>query len=376
MEKFDTYIHNIDPFLIQFSEGFGLRWYGLAYLAGIVLGYFIILKLIRMGRMQIKEEVLSDFATWMAFGILIGGRLGYCLFYAPHLFLEFGPTLPYWGILEVHKGGMSSHGGIAGVSMACFLFARQHKLNFLHCLDITVLGGSLGFLFGRIANFINGELYGREVASKIAWAVKFPSELREWASFDTPKLDRLGALVESMGPISLNVSSGEPSFLQANKQQWSQWVSEYKFSGTANYNVNKFLDYIQAQVYAGNESVMEGLQWVLTARHPSQLYQAFLEGFMVFVLLNILWLKPRHPGVIAAGFGGFYALARIIGEQYRMPDAALGFQLFGLTRGQWLSVFMLLAALLLYVYALKKNGTKYGGWLSGSSKEKKQSVSK
>lgn len=370
MENFKTYIHNIDPFLIQFSENFGVRWYGLAYLAGIVLGYFIILKLIRMGRMQIKEEVLSDFATWMAFGILIGGRLGYCVFYAPHLFMDFGSSFPYWGILEVHKGGMSSHGGIVGVSAACYLFARQHKLNFLHCLDITVLGGSLGFFFGRIANFINGELYGREVSSQVSWATKFPSELREWASFEPTKLDRLSSLVESLGSISIK-GSGGPRSLQATSEQWSDWVRQYKFNTTANFNVNQYLDYIQAQVYKGNETVLSGLQWVLTARHPSQLYQAFLEGFMVFVLLNVIWLKPRHPGVIAAGFGGLYALARILGEQYRMPDAALGYQLLGLTRGQWLSVFMFLAAILLFIYALKKNGTKYGGWLSQSETKSK-----
>ncbi len=363
METYQTYIHNIDPFIIQFSDSFGIRWYGLAYLAGIVLGYFIILKLIRMGRMQIQEAVLSDFATWMAFGILIGGRLGYCLFYAPHLFLEFSSSLPFWGILEVHKGGMSSHGGIAGVSAACYLFARQHKLNFLHCLDITVLGGSLGFLFGRIANFINGELYGREVSSPISWAVKFPSELREWASFEPEKLDRLAPLVESLGAINLTQTGGSRT-LQASREQWLEWVRQYKMSGTANFNVNQFLDYIQTQVYVGHEMVLSGLQGVLTARHPSQLYQAFLEGFMVFVCLNVLWLKPRQPGVIAAGFGGLYALARILGEQYRMPDAAIGYQLLGLTRGQWLSVGMLGLALMLYLFALKNKGPKYGGWLS------------
>lgn len=370
METFKTYIHNIDPFLIQFSSGFGIRWYGLAYLAGIVLGGLIILKLIRKGKMQMPEELLVDFGTWVAFGIFIGGRLGYCIFYAPHLFLEFGSltlpvlniNIPIWSVLEVYKGGMASHGGIAGVMAACFLFARKHKLNFLHCLDITVLGGSLGFFFGRIANFINGELYGREVASKISWAVKFPSELGEWARFEPQKLERLGGLVEAIGEIPVQYSGG-PNTLYATKAQWSSWVGQYKFSQTANFNVNQFIDYIQQQVYLGNQKVLEGLQWVLTARHPSQLYQAFLEGLFVFIILNIIWLKPRKSGVIAASFGGLYAIARIIGEQYRMPDANIGFQFLGLTRGQWLSVFMLLAALALLIYSLKKKGPKYGGWL-------------
>lgn len=363
METYNTYIHNIDPFVIQFSDQFGVRWYGLAYLAGILLGYAIILKLIRKGKMQIKEEILSDFATWMAFGILIGGRLGYCIFYAPHLLTEFGSSFPFWGVLEVHKGGMASHGGIAGVSAACFLFARKHKLNFLHCLDITVLGGSLGFFFGRIANFINGELYGREVASKISWAVKFPSELREWASYDVQKLDRLGSLVESLGTISVN-QNGKSQTISASAQTWSSWVASYKSNINSNLNVNQYLEFIQDQIYKGNEQVLAGLQWVLTARHPSQLYQAILEGLMVFVILNLIWLKPRKPGVIAAAFGALYALARIIGEQYRMPDASIGYQLLGLTRGQWLSVGMLVMAFLLLMYSLKQNSKNYGGWRS------------
>ncbi len=362
METFNTYIHNIDPFLIQFSDQFGVRWYGLAYLAGILLGYAIILKLIKKGKMQIHEEMLSDFATWMAFGILIGGRVGYCVFYAPHLLTEFGSSFPFWGVLEVHKGGMASHGGIAGVSVACYLFAKKYKLNFLHCLDITVLGGSLGFFFGRIANFINGELYGREVASKISWAVKFPSELREWASYEPQKLDRLGALVESLGAIS-TPRNGSKITIEATSQVWSSWVSDYRINLNSNWNVNQFIEYIQAQVLAGNEQVLKGLQWVLTARHPSQLYQAVLEGLLVFIVLNLIWLKPRKPGVIAAAFGGLYGFARIIGEQYRMPDASIGYQLMGLTRGQWLSVGMLLAAFFLLMYSLKKQGKSYGGWL-------------
>lgn len=371
METFKTYIHNIDPVFIHFPdkiwifnlpENFGIRWYGLAYLAGIILGYFIILKLVRKGKMQIPEELLGDFATWMAFGIFIGGRLGYCIFYSPHLLFDFSSSFPFWGVLEVHKGGMASHGGIAGVMVACYLFARKHKLNFLHCLDITVLGGSLGFFFGRIANFINGELYGRAVDSKVAWAVKFPNELKEWAAFDSEKLNRLSSLVENLGPIPV-VRDGVQTSIQASSGQWTSWVSQFQTNMNANWSVNKFLDYIQTQVMLGNEKVLDGLQWVLTARHPSQLYQAILEGLLVFIILNLIWLKPRKPGVIAASFGGLYALARIIGEQYRMPDSAIGYQLLGLTRGQWLSVFMLLAAFFLFMYSLKKNGKKYGGWL-------------
>lgn len=360
MENLNTYVHHINPFALQFTETIGIRWYGLAYLAGILLGYVIIMKMIKLGRMQIKAELLADFATWMAFGIFIGGRLGYCLFYAPYLFFEFHSDFPFWGVLEVHKGGMASHGGIMGVAAACFFFARKHKLNVLHCLDITVLGGSLGFLFGRIANFINGELYGRPVESAVKWAVKFPEELKEWTFHAPQKLHALGGLVTQLSP--LKIQNGTAQTLVASPEQWTEWVNNYRINMNANWSVNHFVDHIKALAMNGNPEVLEALQHILTARHPSQLYQAFLEGFMVFVVLNLIWWVPRKPGVIAASFGFLYALARIIGEQFRMPDSNIGFQLLGLTRGQWLSVGMLVAAGLLLWYSISRKNSKLGGW--------------
>ena len=360
MDIYKTYVHSIDPFVIQFTENFGIRWYGLAYLAGLVLGCLFIWQMVkRSHRMDMREEWVIDFGTWMAFGILIGGRLGYCLFYAPELFLKFSGSVPFWGVLEVYKGGMASHGGMIGVAVACYLFARKHEINFLHCIDINVLGASLGFFFGRLANFINGELYGRVVESKISWAVKFPGELREWANYSPEKLNRLGSFVESLGSFSLG--EGEKT-LKVSQDQWAQWVGNYSINISSNRSVNQVVSYIQEQIYMGNAQVIEGMQWVLSPRHPSQIYQALLEGLLVFVCLNLVWLKPRKPGVIAAGFGVFYGLARIIGEQFRMPDPGLGFQFLGLTRGQWLSVVLIGVSIGLYFYSIRQKTPDMGGW--------------
>lgn len=364
MENFNTYVHHINPFALQFSQSIGIRWYGLAYLAGIILGYVIIMRMIKMGRMAIKAELLADFATWMAFGIFLGGRLGYCVFYAPHLFLEFSSSVPFWGVLEVHKGGMASHGGIIGVSVACWLFARKHKLNVLHCLDITVLGGSLGFFFGRIANFINGELYGRPVESAVKWAVKFPQELKEWSYYAPQNLHSVGQLAAQISPLKLQGDRGEQT-LSTTPEQWTEWIDNYRINLHANWSVNQFIDEIQALAIQGNEQVLTALQQILTARHPSQLYQAVLEGLLVFIILNLIWWVPRKPGVIAASFGFLYALARIAGEQFRMPDSNIGLQLLGLTRGQWLSVGMVLAAGVLLWYSLSRAAKPLGGWTSG-----------
>src|SRR5690606_2859466 len=105
-------------------------------------------------------------------GTLIGGRLGYCLFYKPELLISFSSGFPFWGVLEVHKGGMASHGGILGIMVACWLFARREKIPTLHAIDVAAFGGQWGVIYGRIANFINGELYGREASEGFKWAVK------------------------------------------------------------------------------------------------------------------------------------------------------------------------------------------------------------
>ena len=361
MDDYKTYIHNIDPFLIQFTENFGVRWYGLAYLAGFVVGYFFLQQMIRRSQnMDMRAEWVIDFITWSAFGVLIGGRLGYCIFYAPELFLKFSGSIPFWGVLEVYKGGMASHGGMIGVAVACYLFARKYKINFLHCLDaVAICGAPLGFFFGRLANFVNGELYGRVVESKIPWAVKFPGELREWAGYNPEKLNRLSPFVESLGSFSLG--EGKRT-LEVSQEQWVEWVSQYTLNVSANRNVNQVIQYIQDQIYKGHAQVIEGMQWVLSPRHPSQIYQALLEGFLVFICLNLIWLKPRKPGVIAMSFAFLYGLARIIGEQFRMPDPGLGFELLGLTRGQWLSVALIAVALLGYFYAIRQDVSLMGGW--------------
>ena len=129
-------------------------------------------------------------------------------------------------------------------------------------------------------------------------------------------------------------------------ETWTLWVNQYSYSGQARYNIST-IDEIILAIQNGSVEMANALAPVLTSRYPSQLYQALMEGLSVLVVCNIVWLKPRKPGVITAIFGLLYALMRIAGEQYRMPDAHLGFQALGLTRGQWLSVGMVAVALVL-----------------------------
>lgn len=330
------YVHAIDPFALQFTDTFGIRWYGLAYLAGFFLGYLAIRSMIARGRSPLPTEKAGDFVFTVALGTVIGGRLGYCLFYNPELFVSLSSSFPFWGVLRINEGGMASHGGIVGIIVACILFARRHQVPVLHLMDLTTLGGTIGVFFGRLANFVNAELVGRPAAPDLPWAVKFPQDILLWPAQAPERLQELAPVVSEIGISSTT---------------WRGWLEALPLHGVA---VEQALHRIIAAVQHGNEQITTALAPLLVARHPSQIYQALLEGALLFLVLWWVWRSARKPGVIAGLFLVLYALVRIVGEQFRMPDAHIGFQLLGLTRGQWLSIVMVLPGLLLLWYALRR----------------------
>lgn len=356
------YVHNLSPFAIQFTENFGIRWYGLAYLTGFVLGYYAILLMTRRGGTLFKEEGIADFITYCAIGVLVGGRLGYCLFYAPDLFTSVDNHFPYWGALKVNEGGMASHGGIMGVMVVCWLYARSHRMPVLHLLDLVVFGGTLGFFFGRIANFINGELYGRPAPATMAWAVKFPQEMLLWLQKDFPKLTTVGPAVDALKEIK----TPDGQTVQVSSSLWQSWLEAYNHGDfLARAHVHETIEALIKATQQHNAAVIQALGQILTPRYPSQLYQSLLEGLSVFLVLCWIWRRPQKPGVVAGWFGVLYAIARIIGEQYRMPDVQIGFQLFGLTRGQWLSIALIAVAVVWLAYCYRRPVERMGGWNPG-----------
>ena len=248
---------------------FAIRWYALAYIAGIVLGWIYaraILKSQRAwgGPAPISLVDFDDFVLWVTLGIVLGGRTGYVLFY----------NLPYFiqhplQIFELWNGGMSFHGGFLGCVAAVALFARNRKLPVLSLGDITCAVGPIGLFLGRIANFINGELWGR--TTDVPWAFVFPNG----------------------GP--------EP-------------------------------------------------------RHPSQLYEAGLEGILLFVALALMIRVGalKRPGLILGAFIVGYGLARISGEMFREPDIQLGFLWGGLTMGMLLSIPMVAVGIVVMLWAVRR----------------------
>ena len=252
---------DIDPILFQIGP-FALRWYSLAYIAGLLLGWQYMRCLSSKLKIGISNDHLDDFLTWATLGVVLGGRAGYVLFYKPLYFLEHPIE-----ILQVWKGGMSFHGGLLGVAVVMMVYSRRKEIELLKLTDLVAVATPIGLFFGRIANFINGELYGR--VSDVSWAMVFPR------------------------------------------------------GGSA-------------------------------PRHPSQLYEAALEGVLLFVLLNLLIRVEavrKHPGALTGVFLIGYSAARATLETFREPDAHIGLLIGGSTMGQWLSAPMAIAGIALLIWA-------------------------
>ncbi len=349
------YYHQLDPFLIQFTENFGIRWYSLAYLCGIIATYFLAFYFVRRGRLFIPEVKIIDVVTYGAMGAILGGRLGYGLFYSPSLFIDIDSSFPFLGILKVHQGGMSSHGGILGLIVSQWFYGRYHKISFYSLMDLAAIGGSVGIFLGRISNFINGELFGRIIEKKALLGVKFPSEIFLW-------VERAGEYQKEL--ISLKQVLPTFSGLSNLKIQipspyvWEEWVRKAVedpfYKGRISYICNLIID------MSKEPNVRAILESVLFLRHPSQFYQSFFGGFIPFLLVCLVWLKPRKAGVISLVWVVSYLVGRIFTEFFRMPDAAIGYQFLHLTRGQWLSLFLILvsASYAYFVYNKEPKGFK------------------
>ena len=286
------YLHDLSPFVIELSNDFilrqfghsvGVHWYGLAYVVSFLLGGWLYQWLARRGYTDLPVGQVSDFITWAAvFGVMLGGRLGWSLFYwMPERGLDYVLKHPL-ELFKVWEGGMSSHGGILGLVLFTLWWSWRKKVSWTSIGDSLVVVAPIGLLVVRLANFINGELYGRRAgvpggAASVPWAMLFPKEL---------------------GP-------DEPPLAAIQHDEATRtWLRE-----------------------------------VLAPRHPSQLYEALLEGVVLFTALWLLRTRCRVPrGVLTGAFFILYAVLRIVGEFFREPDPA--WSVGWISAGQFLSIFM------------------------------------
>lgn len=342
-----AWLHDLDPFVLRITESFGVRWYGLAYVAAFVCAWLILTRLARRRLILVQPDRVSDLMVALIIGTLAGGRLGYCVFYRPDLLWSFRPSPPWWGVLALHEGGMASHGGMIGLVLACAWFARRHKLSTWHVADCVALVAPVGIFFGRVANFINGELLARVVAPPGTpapwWSVRFPQELIEGHApeLSPEQADRLDDLLRRVALPGDDATDAAHRLIRA--------------------------------VQRGDRALAADLEPLVSARHASQLYQAFAEGIFVLVLLWAIWRAPRRPGVVTAWFLISYGVGRVLTEFVRLPDAHLAVQRFaGLSRGQWLSVVMVVCGVALLMHVRRRGAARIGGWGAGANAAHKQ----
>ncbi|MEY3000293.1 MAG: hypothetical protein RL648_507 [Verrucomicrobiota bacterium] len=267
------WVHDLDPVLWQITETLAIRWYGLAYLAGFLTAFGLLYLYWRRGFSPLAPPAMESVAMAMILGVILGGRLGYFLLYTPRLLIE-DPLI----FFKVWEGGMASHGGFAGVALATVWAARRQAVPVLQLGDLVCSVAAGGLFFGRLANFVNGELWGK--VTSVPWAVIFPGS----APPGTP--------LEAIFP-----------------------------------------------------------------RHPSQLYQAGLEGLCLLLYMQgrFWWTRlrgrPLPNGQLSGEFFLFYAVARIIVEYFREPDAGL---LFGLSRGAFYSIFIAVVGAALVIVSRRR----------------------
>lgn len=345
-------VHDLNPFIFRITETFGPRWYGFAYLLGFLCAYLVIRWLVERQNSDLQGDMVSDFVTYAAFGTLIGGRLGYCLFYDQSLLWSFRPSLPFWGVLAVNEGGMASHGGIIGIVVACFLYARKHHLNPVYLLDIVSIVGPIGVFFGRIANFINGELVGRIAPKEFPFGVRFPSDILNWPQYEYDRLPTLSPVVEKLG---------------INPTRWVEIVRDSQSSSSAKDELYNTLYTIINKIQNGDHGLRDLIGPLLDYRYPSQLFAGLSEGLFTFLVLFFLARKSHRPGVIAGSFIICYAIVRILNEMFREPDIQIGYQAFGLTRGQWLSVAMFIFGVVMLFYWNRTQTQTVHGWMRGEN---------
>lgn len=319
-----TYIHHLDPILVDIpGTPLALRWYGLAYVAGFVLGYWVLLQLAKRKMYCVTPDKLGDFITTVCiFGVLMGGRLGEFFFYwLPEKGLSGFLEDPTW-VFRVWEGGMASHGGILAVMTVAFWYAWKNKHSYCAVLDGLAIVSTIGLFFGRVANFINGELFGRVTDAANPLAMKFPTELGG-LPMET-QIQAVTAMSEAAGVRSITELA------------------------TPN---EGFYDLV-LRLCRENDAVREALGQFLNPRYPSQLFEAVGEGLLLFaVLLSVRLLWRKAPaGIFSALFAFLYAAARITCEHFKQPDAAVW---YGVTEGQWLSIGIALCGVGFLIAAIR-----------------------
>ncbi|MEQ8844911.1 MAG: prolipoprotein diacylglyceryl transferase [Phycisphaerales bacterium] len=370
-----AWLHDLDPVAFRLGPA-TIYWYGISYVVGFVLAWLGLKAIAARGLTPVPGAMIGDVVLFGGIGGVIGGRLGYVLVYQPQLLGEFSGSFPFWGVLNIAGGGMASHGGMVGVLAGLAVLGvvlrrratkedvpRLARVPTLHLVDLACAVAPLGLMCGRIANFINGELLGKVVFRPTEdsgdapwWAVRFPHEiLTRWGTGEISG-EQMVKATEAVGMSQIEVVTTQAG--------WERFYAAY----------TGMLGDLRTGTPEAQRMAANFMAEFVSARHPSQLYQAAVEGPLLLLALAIIWARPRVAGVLTAWFMILYGLGRIATEFFRLPDA--GFvtaRPLGLSRGQWLSVALVVGGVGLLAYVLRRakkqrqagaSVAAFGGWLA------------
>ncbi len=342
-----SYIHNLDPVIFSISNAIKLRWYGLAYLLAFLIGFYLLKRLGDKKLWVLPGEKASDFITFAAiFGVFLGGRIGNIIFYQWSEFTA-NPIM----IFKVWEGGMASHGGIIGLMIFTLVYSWKQKVSWTGLGDGLCVVAPIGIMLGRLANFINGELYGR-IDKSFAWSMKFPKALYDPSLPEHANLHQAQQIAISndshYAAYSQNVDKIRQQIHSSPHQPENTLHSEY-FNLTSQDS-----SHLNAAI-RNQESTRQAIGELLEPRYPSQLFQAAGEGLCLFLILYItrMCFKKLPHGILTGMFFLFYAIFRISMENFRQQETE-DVTLLGTTytMGQFLSIFMIFIGLGFIIQAI------------------------
>lgn len=371
MSLLASYFHDFNPIVVRISGDLAIRWYGLSYTAGFIVAGLVWYWMARRRPplTLVPAPRVLDALLIVIIGLMVGGRLGYAIVYGRELLYTFHASFPFWDLLAINKGGMASHGAMVGLALAAVWVARRfgppdpltgapRPMPVAHITDVLCLLTPVGIMLGRFANFVNGELLGRIVSPPGTpgggpwWSVQFPQELLGWAEV-TKNQDGQPVPRE----LVRSLDSHAPELSTQQIAQLDQLVQSVQVPGqTWNGALRALVE------HAGQHRAQ--LEPLVSARHPSQLYQALAEGLIVGAICWLIRAAPRKPGVITGWWLIAYGALRIATEFWRLPDAKFGSSahILGLSRGQWLSAGMIAVGAWVLVWSSRRVAERLGGW--------------
>lgn len=349
-----SFLHHFisGAYAIKFADNFGIHWNGLAISLSIICSFVLLKWLVSRQRFELTQKQVFDFLFTAVIGVLVGARLGYCLFIDTELFFQFNHEAPYWGAIAINEGGFSSFGAILGGLFACGYFTFRTGISRLYLMDLAAVCAPIALFFSRAANIFTGEIFGKVVSASEPATIKVPQEILYWPFDNFDKLQALTPLAEKAG---------------IDSQNWQMWTDQYSSSPEIQGFLHSALMQIVQYISTKPEEYFSLLEPLLQPRFPVSIVGSLLEGILLFFIVIFTWYKPRRPGIITAVFLVLYAALQIAIDPYRQQNTLETTTIFGMSEQMILSGICLVIGIVGFVIWNRSEILRAPGWGRGQN---------